>query len=153
MIHRTISRLSAAALVILILSSIGFAFAGSVTVPDSRLAEESFAITVSDLIPAECSSISSMITVIVVCSGGNCSGTTASELILGTAGDDSIDGKNGFDCIVGGDGNDMLNGGNDNDVLIGGNGNDGLDGGPKKDTDICYGGTGANTFTECDLAS
>lgn len=151
MIHRNVSKLSVVALVLLILSSIGIAFAGSVTVPDSRLDEQSFAIAVSDLIPVECSNISSLVTVIVVCNGGNCDGSNANELILGTAGDDSIDGKNGFDCIVGGDGNDQLSGGNDDDVLIGGNGDDALDGGPKKDTDVCYGGAGTNIFSECDL--
>lgn len=151
MIHRNLPRLSLAALVFLILSSIVFAFAGSVTVPESRLDEQSFAITVSDLLPSECSSISSVVTAIVVCNAGSCAGTNASELILGTAGDDLIDGKNGQDCILGGDGNDRLNGGNDNDVLLGGNGDDQLDGGPKKDTDVCYGGSGTNTFTECDL--
>lgn len=148
--YRNVSKLSLLALTVLIVSSIVFAFAGSVTVPPSRLDEQSFAITVSDLIPAECSSISSSITAVVVCSGGNCAGSIASELILGTAGDDMIDGKNGLDCVVGGDGNDQLNGGNDDDVLIGGSGDDTLDGGPKKDMDICYGGSGSNTYIECD---
>lgn len=151
MIHRNMSKMALVALVVLIFSSAVFAFAGSVSVPASRLDEQSLPVTVSDLVPAECSSISSVITAVVVCSGGSCVGSNANELVLGTAGDDLIDGKNGQDCIVGGNGNDKLNGGNDSDVLIGGNGNDDLDGGPKKDTDVCYGGSGANTFTECDL--
>jgi Ca2+-binding RTX toxin-like protein len=149
MMRRKMSKLAVLALVILILSSAAFAFAGSVTVPTTRMDEKVFAITVSDLVPAECNSIRSVITAIVICSGGACSGTN--ELILGTAGDDDIDGKNGSDCIVGGDGNDPLNGGNGDDVLVGGNGDDILNGGPKKDYDICYGSSGANTFIECDL--
>lgn len=151
MIQRNLSKFSLLALVILVLSSFAFAFAGSIAVPASRLDEQLFTITVSDLAPDECNSISSAITAIVVCSGGNCDGSNANELILGTTGDDTIDGKNGLDCIVGGDGNDQMNGGNDDDVLVGGNGDDGLDGGPKKDNDICYGGSGANLFNECDL--
>lgn len=151
MIQRNLSRFSLLALVILILSSLAFAFAGSIAVPASRLDEQLFTITVGDLTPAECDSISSTLTAIVVCSGGNCDGSNANELILGTAGDDIIDGKNGLDCIVGGDGNDKMSGGHDDDVLVGGNGDDDLNGGPKKDTDVCYGGSGANLFNDCDL--
>ena len=151
MIRRNMSRLLLVVLVILIISSLAFAFAGSVTVPTSRVDEELFAITVSDLVPAECDSLRGVLTRVHVCGGGSCSGTNADELILGTAGDDEIDGKNGMDCIVGGGGNDNLNGGNDDDILIGNDGNDVLDGGPKKDSDVCYGGSGANSFNECDL--
>lgn len=151
MMRRKMSKLLLLALVILIFYSMAFAFAGNVAVPPSRVDEELFTVTVSDLVPDECSSLRSVITAVIVCSGGNCNGSSANELILGTAGNDAIDGKNGFDCIVGGDGDDNLNGGNDDDVLIGGNGNDTLDGGRDKDTDICYGGSGANTFNECDL--
>jgi Ca2+-binding RTX toxin-like protein len=151
MIRRHLLTFSLWALILLIVSSAAFAFAGSIAVPASRLDQQWFNITVSDLAPAECDSISSAITAIIVCNGGNCDGTIANELILGTAGVDTIDGKNGLDCIVGGDGNDQINGGNDDDVLIGGNGNDDLNGGPRKDNDICYDGSGANVFNECDL--
>lgn len=151
MIRRIIPRLLLAMLSILVLSSLAFAFAGSVTVPASRVDEELITITVSDLVPAECNSLRGVLTRVHVCSGGSCSGTNADELILGTAGIDEIDGKNGMDCIVGGGGNDNLNGGNDADILVGNDGDDILDGGPKKDDDVCYGGAGANSFLECDL--
>lgn len=151
MIRRNLSKFFLIALVVLILSSVAFASAGSIAVPASRLDQQLFTITVSDLAPAECDSISTALTAIIVCSAGNCDGSNANELILGTSGDDIIDGKNGLDCIVGGAGNDKMNGGNDDDVLVGGNGNDDLDGGPKKDNDICYGGSGTNLFNECDL--
>jgi Ca2+-binding RTX toxin-like protein len=151
MIRRNIPKIAVVAFVMLIVFSVVFAFAANIVVPSSRLTDQTRAITLSDLVPAECDSIRSVLTTVHVCSGGNCMASNANELILGTAGDDQIDGKNGLDCIVGGGGDDSLNGGNDDDILIGNDGNDTLDGGPKKDNDICYGGTGANTFVGCDL--
>jgi len=150
-IHRNIRRLVLAVFVVLIIVSAASAFAAGISnIPIIRLFKTSRAITVSDLAPAECDSIRHLLTDYRACTGGNCDGTTANELILGTAGRDLIDGKNGADCIVGGDGNDKLNGGNDDDVLIGGDGDDELDGGQKNDVDACYGGSGSNTFGECD---
>lgn len=151
MIHRNIRRLVLAALLVLIILSGALAFAAGITnMPATHLLQATQIITVSDLAPAECDSISHLLTAYLVCDGGNCDGTPANELILGTSGVDVIDGKNGVDCIVGGDDNDRLNGGNDDDILIGGNGNDELDGGQKKDLDVCHGGAGSNTFNECD---
>lgn len=151
MIHRNFVPVIFIVLAVLIVVSIGSAFAATIVVPSTRLTDQTNPITISELAPAECSNISSSLTVLVVCSGGSCSGSNANELIIGTDGYDAIDARNGTDCVVGGDGDDNLNGGNDNDVIIGAGGNDTLDGGRKKDTDICYGGSGTNLFNECDL--
>lgn len=151
MIRRNFAQLIFIVLAVLIVGSIVSAFAANVVVPSTRLTDQTNPITISELAPAECSSISSSLTALVVCSGGSCSGSNANDLIIGTNGYDEIDAKNGTDCVVGGDGDDNLNGGNDDDVIIGAGGNDTLDGGRKKDTDICYGGSGTNIFNECDL--
>ncbi len=144
-------RLVFVVLVVLIFVSVAFAFAANNVVPVTRLTDQTRAVTASELAPTECDSIRSLLTIVIVCTGGSCNGSNASELIVGTTGIDDISGKNGNDCIIGGDGDDVLNGGNNDDVLVGAGGNDTLDGGRKKDTDTCYGGAGANTFIECDL--
>ena len=59
-------------------------------------------------------------------------GSTTSDLILGTNGNDNLNGRGGNDCIVGGAGNDTINGGTGNY------------------TDVCIGGPGTDTFTNCD---
>jgi Ca2+-binding RTX toxin-like protein len=151
MIYRSIPRLVFIVLGLLVLLSMAFAFAANIVVPPTRLTDQARAVTASELAPAECDSIRSLLTTVVVCTGGNCNGSNASELIVGTTGNDDISGKNGNDCIVGGGGDDILNGGNHDDVLVGADGNDTLDGGRPTDTDTCYGGAGANTFIECDL--
>lgn len=151
MIHKNVLRLIFVTLVLLIFVSAAFAYAANNVVPVTHLTDQTRAVTVSELAPTECDSIRNLLTTIVVCSGGSCNGSNASELILGTIGNDDISGRNGNDCIVGGGGDDILNGGNDDDVLVGAAGNDTLDGGRKKDTDTCYGGAGANTLMECDL--
>lgn len=151
MICSNIMRVGYAIMAGLILFSVIFAIAANNSVPITHLTDQSSAITPDQLAPSECNGIRGTLTMLVVCSGGSCSGSNANELILGTAGYDEIDGKNGNDCIVGGGGNDNLNGGNDDDVMLGGEGDDTLDGGRKKDMDICYGNSGTNAFIECDL--
>ena len=152
MFHRNIPKLVLTALAFIVLLSSASAFAAGIqNMPSIRVMEDTQTIAVSDLVPSECDSLRYIVTRVVVCTGGMCNGTGADELILGTAGNDQIDGKNGMDCIVGGNGDDALNGGNDDDILLGNNGNDSLDGGRNKDTDICYGGSGINTFNTCDL--
>jgi hypothetical protein len=150
-IRRNFVKLIFLVLAVLVVVSVVSAFAANIVVPPTRLTDQANPITISELAPAECSTISSSLTALVVCTGGSCSGSNANELIIGTTGYDEIDAKNGTDCVVGGGGDDDLNGGNDDDVIIGAAGNDTLDGGPKKDTDICYGGSGTNIFNECDL--
>jgi Ca2+-binding RTX toxin-like protein len=107
---------------ILVIISVGFAFAANIVVPTTRLTDQTRGIDPNELKPAACSGLN--LTSIVVCNGGNCNGTNASELILGTSGYDNIKGKNGDDCIVGGDGDDDISGDNGTDVCVGGPGND-----------------------------
>ena len=58
--------------------------------------------------------------------GGNCDGTDASELVIGSTADDDIRSGKGSDCILGGGGNDSLRGEQDTDVCLGGPGTDGF---------------------------
>jgi len=110
---------------ILIITSVVFAFAANIVVPTTRLTDQTRLVDPNELKPAACSGIT--LNAIVVCTGGNCLGSNANELILGTAGLDNIKGKNGNDCIIAGDGDDDLNGDNGTDVCIGGPGNDTFD--------------------------
>jgi len=138
-------------LTIILISAITVLAAANI-VPETRLMDQSSALPASVIAPPECDSIRYNLTAIVTCTGGNCSGSNASELMLGTTGNDIIDGKNGDDCIVGGDGNDTLYGDNDNDILVGGPGIDTLDGGKRpKDTDICVDDPGSTTFIDCEV--
>ena len=141
----------AALLLIMMLLSMNIALTAANIVEPSGLSETVFPILASQLAPPECDNIRNSLASIVVCTGGNCNGSKANDLILGTSSYDNIDGKNGDDCVVGAAGNDDLNGGNGNDFLLGGPGNDVLDGGRKKDNDTCYGGGGTNTYVECDI--
>jgi len=139
-------------LLTLILLSVITALAATNNIPVTHLTDQSTSIAASDIAPPECDSIRSTLEAIIVCSGGNCSGTKANELIFGTSGDDTIDGKNGDDCIVGGAGDDYLSGDNGNDVLVGGPGTDTLDGGMRpKDTDICVDDPSTTIYIECEI--
>ncbi len=91
-------------------------------VPDTRLDEQIQAVTANALKPAECSALN--LTRIVVCTGGNCNGSAANELILGTPAGERLRGRGGQDCILGGGGDDQLVGNNSQDICIGGPGND-----------------------------
>jgi len=125
MIRMRIPRLVFVMLVVLVIVSAGFAFAANIVVPTTHLTDQSHPTDPNEVKPAACSALN--LTAIVVCTGGKCNGSNASELILGTAGADDISGKNGDDCIVGGDGDDIIGGDNGTDVCIGGAGNDVLD--------------------------
>jgi Ca2+-binding RTX toxin-like protein len=106
----------------LILLSIGTASTNSNSVPPTQLGVNTQGINANDVKPAECASIN--LTAILICPP-DCTGTSANELILGSAGADTIRGKNGTDCILGGGGDDVLRGnGGPNDVCIGGPGDD-----------------------------
>jgi RTX calcium-binding nonapeptide repeat (4 copies) len=92
-------------------------------------------------------------------------GTTASDVIYGLGGNDIIFGGNDNDVIFGSSGDDNLSGNNGGDTLLGGSGNDwlsggngdDLDGGPTvpanagNETDACFGGSGRNTATDCEV--
>jgi len=128
--YRTILRLAYTILAGLILFSIFFAIAANNIVPVTYLTDQSSILTANDLKPAACSAI--IVTTIVYCpaGGGNCDGTTANDLILGSPSVDTIQGKGGADCIVAGDGNDDLTG--------------------SQSRDICIGGPGTDTFKKCE---
>jgi len=93
--------------------------------------------------------------------GGNgqdqLTGGTGNDILEGGGGDDTCRGGDNDDVLRGGAGQDKLFGDNGNDQLFGeanddrlegGAGNDQLDGGGIHD--VCVGGTGTNTFTQCE---
>jgi Ca2+-binding RTX toxin-like protein len=125
MIHKSIGRFVPVLLVVLMLLSVVSAFAANNIVPSTRLTDQAQAVTANALKPASCSALT--LTRIEFCGVGNCIGSNASELILGTAGNDDIRGKKGDDCIIGGGGDDQIFGDQDMDVCIGGPGADTLD--------------------------
>lgn len=93
------------------------------TVPSTKAAVLTQAITANTLKPTECNGI----TLTTVLTGlANITGSSDSELILGGPADQTIAGNNGDDCILAGGGNDSLNGGAGTDVCIGGPGTDGF---------------------------
>ncbi len=105
---------------------------------------------------------------VVVCTGGDCSGTNGNDCIIGTSGsdiihsgkgndvvcgfggEDSVDAGYGVDIVCGGSGNDVISGGWGRDLLNGESGTDLVDGGKCDDRvvggadpdDICQGGQG-----------
>ena len=126
MIKRINHRTALWILFILIFISTLTAIAAGNTIPTTRLDENTAAMNANAIKPAACASLN--LTAIVTCSsaGGNCSGTSASELILGGPSDDNILGDKGDDCILGGGGDDAIRG--------------------EQGTDVCIGGPGSNTF-------
>jgi Ca2+-binding RTX toxin-like protein len=82
------------------------------------------ATTANTLKPSQCASL----TLSTVVAG--VTGTSGSDLLLGSAAADSVTGGNGNDCILGGGGNDSINGG--------------------PGTDVCIGGPGTDTFSNCE---
>lgn len=122
MTNRTLVHITVLFLITLIVISLGSAVAAANTVPATRLDEVTSAINANALKPTACSAIT--LTKVVICTGGNCDGTAASELIIGTSGAERIRGRGGTDCIVGGDGDDLLVGNGASDVCVGGPGID-----------------------------
>jgi Ca2+-binding RTX toxin-like protein len=121
--RKRIALLTIIILLTVILISITSALSAGNTVPATRLSDQGFATTISDLAPPECAGLD--LTNIVVVTGWLTSGTDAGDLILGRNTGDVIFGGLGEDCIVSGGGNDSLYGSEGtNDVCIGGPGND-----------------------------
>jgi Ca2+-binding RTX toxin-like protein len=116
------SRLFIITLLVIFTTSTIFAFAANIAVPMTRLTDQARAITANTLKPTTCAAIT--LTDLIVCTGGNCDGTSANELLLGTSGGERIRGRGGTDCIVGGGGDDRLVGNAGVDVCIGGPGTD-----------------------------
>ena len=119
-------RLRRVGVVALLVGTLGAVLTAANTVPASRIGSSAQAITANALKPSTCSGItlSSIVT-----GSGTFSGTSAANLVLGSAGVDSISAAGGDDCVLGGGGNDALNGG--------------------AGTNVCIGGPGTDTFTNC----
>ena len=124
MIYRNMLRLAYIFMAGLILFSTFFVMAANNVVPVTYLTDHSQIVTANELKPAACSAIT--VTAIVYCpsGGGNCDGTDASELIIGSPVNDNVQGGKGDDCIISGGGNDNIRGEQDTDVCIGGPGTD-----------------------------
>ena len=124
MIRRNLQRFILLSLGTLIVLSVVSAYAANIAVPPTYLTDQSSAVTANSLKPAACSGIT--VTTIVYCpaTGGNCDGTNASELIIGSPAIDNITGRGGSDCILGGGGADDITGSQSRDICIGGPGND-----------------------------
>jgi hypothetical protein len=127
-IRRNMLQMAFVGLVLLVLGSIVSAQAANVSIPSVKFDELRNSITANTLKPKECSALT--LSSIVICTGGNCDGTGANELLLGTSGDEKIRGRGGSDCILGGGGNDQLVG--------------------NVNSDVCIGGPGSDTFTTCE---
>ncbi|MEO0408417.1 MAG: choice-of-anchor I family protein [Cyanobacteria bacterium P01_A01_bin.135] len=85
--------------------------------------------------------------------GGDISGTSGGDTLVGTAASETINGLGGRDFIFGGAGGDVLSGGQGIDFIIGGAGNDFVIGNGNADTlngslgnDTILGGLGADTL-------
>lgn len=110
-------------LIALVVFSVVSAAAAGISVPNKRLADQSFGITANNLKPAACGALN---LTNLVTGSGFISGTNQNDLILGSSGADFIYGGDGDDCIIGGGGDDNLVGGNGTDVCVGGPGTDGF---------------------------
>jgi hypothetical protein len=115
----------AAAVTIVLSGLLGLTNANSV--PSTKAADRSQAITANTLKPTECAGIT---LTNLVRGSGTINGTNGADLILGSSGVDTISGNNSSDCILGGGGNDSINGGNG--------------------ADVCIDRLGTNTFTSCE---
>jgi len=107
-------------LLVLMVSSILSALAATNTVPPTRADDVGpTPITVNDLKPPECASLT--LNSIVSCgNGNNCNAGNDNNLVLGDPNNNNIRGQNGNDCIVAASGStSQLIGGNGTDVCIG----------------------------------
>ena len=129
MISKNILHLTTIMMIVLIFASIIYASAANIIVPTTRHTDQTGTVTAKTLKPSTCSALN--LTRVVVCTGGNCDGTNANELVLGTPNGERIRGRGGQDCIIGGGGDDQLVG----------NGS----------SDVCIGGPGIDTFTTCEV--
>lgn len=117
MIRRT-GRIGVLALVGVLSASLITALTATNSVPATRADHNLLSIGANDLKPTACSGIN--VTTVVFGS----TGTSSSELILGTSASDTINADDGNDCILGGGGNDSIRGESGTDVCIGGPGID-----------------------------
>ncbi len=106
---------------LLILVSIGSAFAAGISVPSSNVGQQSVSVTAEDIKPPACEAL---YLTNIVSGSGVLTGTPGNDLIIGDAGTDTIDGMGGDDCILGGNGDDQITGGDGNDICLGSAGSD-----------------------------
>lgn len=118
MIRRRTGRIGVLALVGVLSASLITALTATNSVPATRADHNLLSIGANDLKPTACSGIN--LTTVVFGS----TGTSSSELILGTSASDTINADDGDDCILGGGGNDSIRGQSGTDVCIGGPGID-----------------------------
>lgn len=97
------------------------AVTASAIVPPSFAGNPVRPIVANDLKPAECAGLN---LTGVIGNAGLVTGSSASELLLGSELIDTMDGAGGDDCLVGGPLGDALTGGAGADVCIGGPGID-----------------------------
>jgi Ca2+-binding RTX toxin-like protein len=114
-------------------TSIGLAFTSvppavtaSNAVPASSIGSDTESISPGGLAPLLCATVP--VSVLVV----GTSGTSASELMLGSPAANSMRGRGGADCVLGGAGADTIDGG--------------------AGIDVCVGGPGADAFSRCETA-
>jgi Ca2+-binding RTX toxin-like protein len=137
---------------LLAVMALGIVQAATNSVGPSGLRDQSSAATANELKPPECNALN-LAGFVIVTPGVplNLSGTS-NDLILGSSAADTVTSGRGRDCIVGGGGNDTIRGNQGNDVLLGGPGNDSLDG-DAGTGDVCYGGSGTDSFTQCETVN
>lgn len=121
MMLRKFTRLVGVLLILIIIASVFNASAAGISVPPLRFDEQRFAITISDLAPPECSSMTFSN---IETGSGLIFGTGGNDLILGSGNADWIFALGGNDCIVSGGGDDIIWAGAGTDVCIGGPGDD-----------------------------
>ncbi len=126
MLRRALLRAALSVAVCLLVFSATIGLAASNSVQSTHVGRWSFAVDANTLKPPECAALTLARVVICPSSGGTCSGTDASELILGSPYTDEMLGGKGDDCILGAGGDDYLKG--------------------EQGTDICIGGPGVDTF-------
>ena len=112
-------------------------FTASNAVAPTQAHDDSLDTVLAFLVPDECEPM--LLTELVIASNGVATGTSANELILGSAGVDVIDGRGGDDCIIGGANNDEILGGTGADTIYGQAGEDRIEG--ENGWDTIYGGS------------
>ena len=124
-------------------------FTGSNVAAPTQAHDESLDTVLAFLVPDECETM--LLTELVIASTGVATGTSANELILGSADADVIDGRGGDDCIIGGANNDEIRGGTGADTIYGQAGEDRIEGDDDwidagNGLDTVYGGSGDDTI-------
>lgn len=125
--RRTVA-LSLAGLGLLVVATLASAFTATNNIAGSRADDTTATVSNDSLTPPECAGMTFDQS---ITGSGIIAGTPLRDLIRGSATADTITGLAEDDCIVGGDGADTI------------------DGGPLGN-DVCIGGPGIDTFTECE---